>query len=70
MSNKDNTGKKKETELDPTIEGLAQKHNVPKWVMAGAKHFYKWGTGKRMPENEFTRKTEDWKKGPMCRGGK
>lgn len=70
MSIKDSTENKKETILDPSIEELAQKLNIPKWVMAGAKHFYKWGAGKRMPEKEFIRKIEDWQKGPMYRGGK
>jgi len=59
---------KKELKLEPTIEELAEKNNIPIWSLTGAKRRYGWGNNKRMSEKEFIQKIRSWENGPMHRG--
>lgn len=52
-----------------TIEDLAQRLQVPGWVMAGVKVANGWGEGKMLTEAEFIKAKEAWLKRPM-EGGK
>jgi hypothetical protein len=61
--------KKKET-VKPeefTIEELAERLKVPKWVLKGMMVAYNWGTGKSLTEKDFISKRDSWLNGPMCR---
>jgi hypothetical protein len=50
-----------------TIEELAERNRVPRWVMAGLKVAYGWGEGKQLTEKEFTEAVKTWLSGPMAR---
>ncbi|MCR4442962.1 MAG: hypothetical protein QHH10_12075 [Peptococcaceae bacterium] len=60
---------KQEKNLDPTIEELSQEHKTPGYILAGAKHFYKWGAGKRIPETEYLEKIDRFKGSPISERG-
>jgi hypothetical protein len=63
------TIEKKGKTLDPTIEELSQKHKTPKHILAGAKRFYNWGIGKRIPESEYLQKITRFKASPISERG-
>lgn len=66
---KQEPAEKQEKNLDLTIEELSQKNKVPPYILAGAKHFYGWGTGKRIPEKEFLEKIDRFKSSPVTERG-
>lgn len=57
---------KEKASLDPTIEELQAKLDVPVWAMAGLKRAHGWGAGKRMSEREFQSKLDKWLRSPMA----
>lgn len=52
---------------DFTIEELAAKLHIPRWVSRGMMTAYNWGIGKRLTEKEFTTKKDAWLRSPMSR---
>lgn len=48
-----------------TIEELAQKNDIPNWILAGVKQRNKWGLGKKVTEKDFLAKVKEFKNGPM-----
>lgn len=47
------------------IEELAKIYDIPQWVIAGLKQRHNWGIGKKITEDEFTKKVKGFLKGEM-----
>ncbi|WP_034629491.1 hypothetical protein [Desulfotruncus alcoholivorax] len=49
------------------VEELADKHNMPLWMLAGLKAANNWGRGKELTEDEFLKARDKWLAGPIRR---
>ena len=46
------------------VEELAEKYNVPAWLLAGLKTANNWGRGKELTETDFLKARDKWLRGP------